>query len=510
MSRKIFKRKIVFPTFTVVLMLIFGLIGFIAYYGVHETVKSCTKTVTGIVESEHDGGATWERHDVAGKYLRSGKEGRHWITIHVNTDGIFKHTKLYAARGYGGEGDRLIIHYNPEDPDEYYIGDIDNLNGYSVALVMFVIAGIMFVLSVFLMFFLGDKVENEEETEEEKRAKEEEKEKKAADRRKRTQEKIDRKTKRYTKNYTNEHIRKQIQSNVFGSRLTLFILFFGIALCGSSFIRSYIDINKVHTIPFNDYSDNIDDKFYSIMIEEEPQEIYCPNSKTTYYDLKAGKDHILAVNVNKSKLDGMTGSVKLRGTLRRININRKENREIIKSYYQSIGYLEKLKDEEYIYYCLDCSKISLWEYLKGNHPLGLAFGITFLIVALVFSPDLLYTIRCFRPVCSGRKYEAGEIDRLANDMDTIWLKDIEVLVTPGALIGLNHGLTIVDYRDIYGIRVKVKDHSSKHRKWKTYCIIIETKEHREITLSESERQYGYRSIAQSLDKKFVEYKLIDV
>ena len=171
-------------------MLIFGLIGFIAYYGVHETVKSCTKTVTGIVESEHDGGATWERHDVAGKYLRSGKEGRHWITIHVNTDGIFKHTKLYAARGYGGEGDRLIIHYNPEDPDEYYIGDIDNLNGYSVALVMFVIAGIMFVLSVFLMFFLGDKVENEEETEEEKRAKEEEKEKKAADRRKRTQEKI--------------------------------------------------------------------------------------------------------------------------------------------------------------------------------------------------------------------------------------------------------------------------------------------------------------------------------
>ena len=207
-------------------------------------------------------------------------------------------------------------------------------------------------------------------------------------------------------------------------------------------------------------------------------------------------------------LNGTDGPVKLRGKLKRVGVSEEKTRAVIKEYYQKIGYYDTLKDEEYAYYYLDCSEISLWDEIKNNHMIGIAFGLTIIIAAMVFAHDCRYMLRNIRPACSGRRYRAREIDRLANDIDTVWLKDIEVLVTPSSLIGLNHGLTVIDYRDIDAVKVEEVNHRNKYRKWNTYRIYIKTKKNKKMLLTECERKNGYRSLTQNLDKRYVEYKLL--
>ncbi|MCR5214955.1 MAG: hypothetical protein K6E10_11120 [Eubacterium sp.] len=524
------KRKIFIPTFTIILMLIFGIIGLIVFYGTYSTVKDCTSKVTGIVDQEGEGAVgTGVRETPQGKYLNTGKSGRYWIAITVNTDDMFKIETVYASRSYGSEGDRLAIHYNPENPDEYYIGEAKSQYGFEAAAVIFVIAALFLLLSIFFMIYYtvkGDTEEEEkgpEDEEEEKGPEDEEEElspeekeeeikkkEKEAQRRKKIEENIDRKTKRYTKNYTNEHIRKQIQSDIMMAKTGIILLLIGIALILTSVVRTYIDIHADNQIPFNNYSDNIDDTFYSVVMEEKPQKVCSPDdgSNISYYDLKAGNDHILLAHVGNNIL-GMDGPGTLHGKLKRIRPTKEKTREIIKEYYQSIGYYDTLKDEEYAYYYLDCSEISFWDEMKNNHILGIVFGITIIIVATVFLQDMISMKKHLRPVYTGKRYRAKEIDRLANDIDTVWLNIIQVLVTPSALIGLNHGITVIEYGDIYGIEVNKIKHRNKYRKWETYKIFIETKKHRKILLTECELSKGYISLLQELDKRFVEYKLLD-
>ena len=69
---------------------------------------------------------------------------------------------LYAQRSYGSEGDRLTIHYNSDNPDEYYIGDSKDQYGFAVAIFFLVIGGLFLVLSIFLMVYYtvkGDETE---------------------------------------------------------------------------------------------------------------------------------------------------------------------------------------------------------------------------------------------------------------------------------------------------------------------------------------------------------------
>jgi hypothetical protein len=77
------------------------------------------------------------------------------------------------------------------------------------------------------------------------------------------------------------------------------------------------------------------------------------------------------------------------------------------------------------------------------------------------------------------------------------------------MIGINCGLTVVDYSDIYGIRVITKSHKTKYRKWKTYSIIIETKDQKRMLLTESEAGNGHKTLSRYLNERFVEHKMLD-
>ena len=507
------KRELYIPTFSIILMLLFGVPGLFALYSYHTTLRDCSSEVTGIIEDEHSGNGGSKKQSVEGKYLNM--DAHQHVSIIVNTDDKFLHTYIYASKSFGNVGDKVVIHYNPIDPDEYYIDDY--IYAFDVAMVLLVIGGAMLALSIFLAIYYTIKGEPDEETASDKEDSYEDdsyeaqeknlkKEKEELERKQKAQERLDRYTGKVAKNYTNEHIRKQIQNNSFASRIIIWMLFIGGVLVLSSIIRTYIDIHTDNAIPFNNYSDKFDDTCYSVIITKKPQEVSLEHGK--YYDLAVENDHILAKHLKMNTLKGMDSPTKLRGKLKRIGVSEEKTREVVKEYYQKIGYYDTLKDEEYAYYYLDCSEISLWDEIKNNHILGFIFGLTIIIVAMIFSHDCRYMLKNIRPACSGRRYRAGEIDRLANDIDTVWLKDIEVLVTPSSLIGLNHGLTVIDYRDIDAVKVEEVNHRNKYRKWNTYRIYIKTKKNKKMLLTECERKSGYRSLTQNLDKRYVEYKLL--
>ena len=478
------KRELYIPTFSIILMLLFGVPGLFALYSYHTTLRDCSSEVTGIIEDEHSGNGGSRKQSVEGKYLNM--DAYQHVSIIVNTDDKFLHTYLYASKSFGNVGDKVVIHYNPDDPDEYYIDDY--IYTFDVAVVLLVIGGAMLALSIFLMIYYTIKGEPDEEPNSEEDAPEEQYEKEL---------KIEKE----------ELERKQIQNNSLSSRVMIWMLIIGGVLVLSSVIRTYIDIHADNAIPFNNFPEKFDDTCYSVTITEKPQEISLEQGN--YYDLAVGNDHIPAKHLNMKTLNGTDGPVKLRGKLKRVGVSEEKTRAVIKEYYQKIGYYDTLKDEEYAYYYLDCSEISLWDEIKNNHMISIAFGLTIIIAAMVFAHDCRYMLRNIRPACSGRRYRAREIDRLANDIDTVWLKDIEVLVTPSSLIGLNHGLTVIDYRDIDAVKVEEIDHCNKHRKWNTYRIYIITKTNKKMLLTECEKKYGYRSLTQNLDQRYVEYELSD-
>lgn len=113
---------------------------------------------------------------------------------------------------------------------------------------------------------------------------------------------------------------------------------------------------------------------------------------------------------------------------------------------------------------------------------------------------------CPDRVRRSRRYKAKEIDALVNHPDTRLLDSICVFATPDALIGINRGITVVEYGDIASVRVKTIHHSQRkyrdprgrtgfltamyyaatdqYNEWDTYRVIIKTKRHRRMVLTE--------------------------
>ena len=317
------KRELYIPTFSIILMLLFGVPGLFALYSYRSTLRDCSSEVTGIIEDEHSGNGGSKKQSVEGKYLNM--DAHQHVSIIVNTDDKFLHTYIYASKSFGNVGDKVVIHYNPNDPDEYYIDDY--IYAFDVAMVLLVIGGAMLVLSIFLMIYYTIKGEPDEETASDETASDKEdsyeddsyeaqenylkKEKEELERKQKAQERLDRYTGKAAKNYTNEHIRKQIQNNSFASRIIIWMLFIGGVLVLSSIIRTYIDIHTDNAIPFNNYSDKFDDTCYSVIITKKPQEVSLEHGK--YYDLAVENDHILAKHLKMNTLKGMDSPTKLRG-----------------------------------------------------------------------------------------------------------------------------------------------------------------------------------------------------
>lgn len=155
-----------------------------------------------------------------------------------------------------------------------------------------------------------------------------------------------------------------------------------------------------------------------------------------------------------------------------------------------------------------------------DHPLGFIIGGTILIVIGIWShlEGSLNMIKHIRPACSGRRYTPQEIDEQANHPDTAWDNTLEVLITPKALIGLNKGLTVVEYEDAASIRRRVISHSQTrkgmqssriHRRYyNTYLIIVKTKTHKRLKLTEIGYQYpdSYKKLLRIFDEKGIQVK----
>ena len=490
-SKKV-KRKIYFPTFTLLIALIFGFIACLELRFYKQLKNDYTAEIIGFVDREGEGLLRGKKQTTEGRYLGTGKSGRYWVEIKVNTDDKFKINTLYAGRGYGREGDKLVIHYNPENPEDYYIEGYLEETKYTV-ITLFVIAGIPLALSIFLMIFYTVKGGDDETAGPDKKKDKEAKREEAREKRK---NKMDRMAKPFTKDYTNPDIRKQIQSDYLSARMSSLLFIIGLALILSGFIRTCLDVYTEYTVPFNNYSDKLNDDFYSVVISEKPVNVY-----GSFNDLKVGDNHILAAHLDERKIKGMDRPVKLRGKIKKIRVSEEDIREAVKDYYQKIGYLDFLKDEEYAYYYLDCTKVNLWEEFKNNHVLGLVFGLTIIICSFVGVRETLNMIRFIKPAFSGKKYTAREIDGLVNDPYTVHYEQIGVFVTYSSLIGYYRGMAVADYSDIADIKVEDVSHSDKHKKWTTYRIYVETQKGKRFLLTESESRTVSYSLRPFLKEK---------
>lgn len=150
---------------------VFCLIGGRWQTGIYSDLKNnCTSEVTGIVVEKNRISVDDISSDpVATEYLSTGQmvrgrksiwysdSGKKWMMhIEVQTDDLFKTENIYADLGTEKEGDTVIIHYSPDDPDKYYFGDrADRFKGSGVF--SYAMGGVMFVFSLFLVIFIFKK-----------------------------------------------------------------------------------------------------------------------------------------------------------------------------------------------------------------------------------------------------------------------------------------------------------------------------------------------------------------
>ena len=156
----------------------------------------------------------------------------------------------------------------------------------------------------------------------------------------------------------------------------------------------------------------------------------------------------------------------------------------------------------------------------------LVFGIVIIIVNTVgiLTFGSLNMFKHIRPHCSGKRYKAKEINDLANHPDTVWNEGLEIYLTPEALIGINRGLTVIEYDDIVSIKAKKKYHTRRigppypttagrlftsfayeatkdFKDWYTYLIIIKTRTHKRMVLTEVGDSNCDKALKELLDKR---------
>lgn len=150
-------------SFCLVLIIVSAIVFFLAgkwQTGIYTKLKkSCTAQVFGTVVNESkDRGVLKSRASAENKYLTS----KYWRHIEVETDGVFRLRHIYTNVGAEHKGDRIVIHYDPNDPDNYYPGD--KADDYKTAAVFaYGASGLMIVTALFLLkrFYKRSELSNE-------------------------------------------------------------------------------------------------------------------------------------------------------------------------------------------------------------------------------------------------------------------------------------------------------------------------------------------------------------
>lgn len=138
------KAKLICWIIVIIFSVICLLIGF-AKLSVYRSLKDkCTSEVTGTVVYEGTG-----RIDDTDRPENKYVSGEYWRQIEVETDGKFELKNIYARRGAEKKNDKITIHYDPNDPDNYYIGDGADDNK-TTAVIIFAADGILILFTIFI------------------------------------------------------------------------------------------------------------------------------------------------------------------------------------------------------------------------------------------------------------------------------------------------------------------------------------------------------------------------
>lgn len=110
-----------------------------------ELKDRCTSEVTGTVV--YEGYGRMDNTDAPeNKYV----SGKYWRQIDIEPGSGFELSTVYAERGAEKPGDSITIHFDPDDPDNYYLGDKADYYK-TVAYVIFVVSGILPLFLIFVM-----------------------------------------------------------------------------------------------------------------------------------------------------------------------------------------------------------------------------------------------------------------------------------------------------------------------------------------------------------------------
>ncbi|MBO7449931.1 MAG: hypothetical protein J6U54_06130 [Clostridiales bacterium] len=162
---------------------------------------------------------------------------------------------------------------------------------------------------------------------------------------------------------------------------------------------------------------------------------------------------------------------------------------------------------------------------EGGRILG--FSIVVIVFILMIISGTFNMPKHIRPACSGKRYTPQEIDAMANDPETVWDMTIRAFVTPTTLIGINKGLTVVDYEDIDSVKSFKKWHSerattidsdarrfgklstyyygskkyNKRLDWYTYVLVVKTHSGKRLRLTETVYADACEALKEIIDQK---------
>ena len=212
----------------------------------------------------------------------------------------------------------------------------------------------------------------------------------------------------------------------------------------------------------------------------------------------------------------------------RTNYLEKEARYLTRNYTNEL-IRKQIENDNFLFffYILSLVVAAILIFVVGGEG-GLVFGLSIVVITflLMIISGTFNMPKHIRPSCSGKRYTPQEIDAMANDPETIWHNDIRVFVTPKTLIGLNKGITVVDYDDIESIKSQKRWHTSKMSSasveakkfgnittytgrrpdrynvdWYTYVVKIKTHSGKRLTLSESYYEDVSEMLTEIVEKK---------
>ena len=290
--------------------------------------------------------------------------------------------------------------------------------------------------------------------------------------------------------YTNENIRKKIKDDEKSFYISIAMISLAVFLIFISLLSTYKDLFTDRKInPDNFHIE--DDTIYSAEITETPVEVY-PH----YYAVRTDKDVILMRGIKEAiKEQQVVGYVKVKGILKNTHSKAKASAE---KYFIDNNIYSSENMKKHSSFFMDCDKISFTDRLTDEHPVGMVFGITLLVFWAMWESvsRSINAIKHLRPNCGSIRFTHQEIDDQANLPNSKWISSNDVYITPKIVIGLNRGLTAVEYSDIEKIYVKKKRHTESNKfrkrpfkrtrkKYYTYKVIAVTGNKKRLTLCEN-------------------------